>query len=95
MIVNRSVPSASVIPVLAYPDVGEAVDRLCRAFGFTERLRIGAHRAQLVFGDGALIVTGLPGTAGATPDAVPRHSLHVRVADVDSAAWGAIVRTTA
>ena len=45
---NRSVPSADVIPVLAYPDVPVAAEWLCRAFGFRERLRIGDHRAQLV-----------------------------------------------
>lgn len=59
MIANRSVPSSSVIPVLAYSDVAEAADWLCNAFGFRERLRIGTHRAQLVFGDGAVIVTNL------------------------------------
>jgi uncharacterized glyoxalase superfamily protein PhnB len=55
---NRSIPSATVIPVLIYPDVREAVDWLSAAFGFRERVRIGeAHRAQLAFGDdGALIV---------------------------------------
>ncbi len=35
--------------VLFYPDVGEAVDWLCRSFGFVERLRIGDHRSQLSF----------------------------------------------
>ena len=59
MIANRSAPSASVIPVLGYADVAEASDWLCEAFGFTERLRIADHRAQLVFGDGAVIVTEL------------------------------------
>ena len=49
MIENRSVPSATVIPELAYPDVGVACDWLCRAFGFRERLRIGNHRAQLTY----------------------------------------------
>ena len=36
---NRSSPSpsSSVIPVLPYPDVTEASDWLCRAFGFAER----------------------------------------------------------
>lgn len=59
MIANRSVPAASVIPVLAYDDVTAATDWLCDAFGLRVRLRIGAHRAQLVFGDGAVIVTKL------------------------------------
>ena len=53
---NRSMPRASVIPVLAYPDVAEAVAWLRRAFGFRERLRIGGHRAQLVYGNGALVI---------------------------------------
>jgi uncharacterized glyoxalase superfamily protein PhnB len=45
---NRSVPAATVIPVLTYPDVRAAVDWLCAAFGFAERLRIGEdHRSQL------------------------------------------------
>ena len=44
-----------MIPELPYDDVGEASDWLCAAFGFAERLRIGDHRAQLVFGDGAVI----------------------------------------
>ena len=54
---NRSVPSASVIPVLAYPDVAEAARWLGDAFGLRLRLRIGEHRAQLVYGDGAVVAT--------------------------------------
>ena len=76
MIENRSVPPATVIPVLAYPDVREAVDWLCEAFGFRERLRIASHRAQLVLGDGAVIVTERQGAA--EPALV-----HVRVEDAD------------
>lgn len=54
---NRSVPKATVIPVLIYPDVREAVEWLSAAFGFVERVQIGDnHRSQLSFGDGALIV---------------------------------------
>jgi uncharacterized glyoxalase superfamily protein PhnB len=54
---NRSIPSATVIPVLIYPDVREAVAWLEAAFGFAERVRIGEnHRSQLRFGDGAVIV---------------------------------------
>lgn len=72
---NRSMPAATVIPVLAYPDVAAAVEWLCRAFGFAERLRIGDHRAQLVFGDGAVVVT----QGGPAP-----QTLMVRVDDVDA-----------
>ena len=80
---NRSAPPASIIPVLVYPDVGEAVEWLTRVFGFDERIRIGDHRAQLGFGEGALIVADAsqgrrePGEDGAT------HSVMVRVQDVD------------
>ena len=55
MLPNRSVPDATVIPELPYDDVGEASEWLCAAFGLAERLRIGNHRVQLVFGDGAVI----------------------------------------
>jgi len=51
-------PASTVIPVLAYPDVTEAVAWLSAAFGFTLRLGIGDHRAQLNAGDGAIVVTG-------------------------------------
>jgi uncharacterized glyoxalase superfamily protein PhnB len=54
---NRSIPRSTVIPVLIYPDVREAVAWLGAAFGFVERLRIGDnHRSQLRVGDGAVIV---------------------------------------
>ena len=76
MIANRSVPAASVIPELAYPDVAVATAWLCEAFGFRERLRIGDHRAQLVFGNGAVIV--MQGDAGSRG-----HAVLVRVEDAD------------
>ena len=75
MIANRSVPSSAVIPVLGYDDVARASDWLCNAFGFTQRLRIGDHRAQLVFGDGAVILTARD------PADTSTHSVHVRVED--------------
>ena len=54
---NRSIPAPTVVPVLIYPDVREAVAWLSTAFGFVERVRIGEnHRAQLRAGDGAVIV---------------------------------------
>ena len=54
---NRSMPSSTVIPVLPYEDVGEAVDWLCEKFGFAVRWKAGGHRAQLAVGDGAVAVT--------------------------------------
>jgi uncharacterized glyoxalase superfamily protein PhnB len=57
MLVNRSMPSSTVIPVLVYEDVDDAVEWLCDTFGFTVRWRAGDHRAQLAVGDGAIVVT--------------------------------------
>jgi len=56
---NRSIPISTVVPVLIYPDVREAVDWLGEAFGFTERVRIGEdHRSQLNCGEGGAIIVG-------------------------------------
>src|SRR5580698_8032001 len=87
MKVNRSVPAATVIPVLIYPDVREAVAWLTAAFGFAERVRVGEnHRSQMVFGDGGLIVADTDVDAGgdrrppAAGDGVT-HRVMVRVDD--------------
>lgn len=77
---NRSMPPSAVIPVLRYDDVAAAAAWLGAAFGFVERLRIGTHRTQLVFGDGAIVA--------AERDGAPRppgedHSIMVRVVDAD------------
>jgi uncharacterized glyoxalase superfamily protein PhnB len=74
-------PSSVVIPVLAYADVGKAVEWLCRTFGFVERLRIGNHRAQLSFGDGSIVVARKQGDRRGAGLA---HSVMVRLADIDS-----------
>lgn len=75
---NRSMPSTTVIPVLGYEDVRKAVAWLCDVFGFTERLRIAEHRAQLVFGDGAVVVARSQGGAAESGQMVM-----VRVADAN------------
>jgi uncharacterized glyoxalase superfamily protein PhnB len=79
---NRSIPSATVIPVLIYPDVREAVAWLSAAFGFTERLRIGDnHRSQLQAGDGAVIVADVRGDRRPPRPGEVTHSVTVRVED--------------
>lgn len=83
MIQNRSIPTASVIPELGYRDVDVAAEWLCRVFGFRERLRIGSHRVQLVFGNGALVVTELASGTDAR-HGMGSHSMLVRVDDVDA-----------
>lgn len=79
---NRSIPRSTVIPVLIYPDVRVAVDWLCAAFGFVERVRIGEnHRAQLTFGDGAVIIGDVRGDRRAPRAGESTHSVLVRVSD--------------
>jgi uncharacterized glyoxalase superfamily protein PhnB len=78
MLTNRSIPRCTVIPELAYPDVAEAADWLCAAFGFTVRLRIANHRIQLNIGDGAMVVTERRDPAA---DAGLAHAVMVRVED--------------
>ena len=79
---NRSIPTATVIPVLIYPDVREAVAWLSAAFGFVERVRIGEnHRAQLRFGDGAVIVGDVRHDRRAPRPGEVTHSVMVRVED--------------
>lgn len=79
---NRSIPAATVIPVLVYPDVREAVDWLAAAFGFVERVWIGEnHRAQLSFGEGAVIVADVGNDRRAPLQGEVTHSVMVRVAD--------------
>jgi uncharacterized glyoxalase superfamily protein PhnB len=79
---NRSIPTATVVPVLIYPDVREAVAWLSAAFGFAERLQIGEdHRSQLSVGDGAVIIGDVGGQKRPPrPDEVT-HAVMVRVAD--------------
>ena len=79
---NRSIPSASVIPVLVYPDVRAAVAFLEGAFGFVERVQIGEdHRAQLSHGDGGLIVGDVRGERRAPRPGEETHAVMVRVED--------------
>jgi uncharacterized glyoxalase superfamily protein PhnB len=86
MTTNRSAPSATVIPVLVYPDVRAAVAWLTDAFGFRERVRIGAgHRAQLAVGaDGAVIVAEAHGDRRPPVTGQVTHELKIRVDDVDA-----------
>jgi uncharacterized glyoxalase superfamily protein PhnB len=79
---NRSIPSATVVPVLVYPDVREAVDWLSTAFGFAERVQIGEdHRSQLSVGDGAVIVADVRHDRRAPRPGEITSSVLVRVDD--------------
>ena len=82
MKLNRSIPSSTVIPVLTYPDVRAAVAWLEAAFGFAERVRIGEdHRAQLSFGDGAVIVGDVHKEQRPPRPGEVTHEVMVRVDD--------------
>ena len=70
-------PESTVIPVLAYDDVAEAVVWLCETFGFSERWRAGSHRAQLAVGDGCVAVTEAGSRA-------TKANVMVRIEDVDA-----------
>jgi len=87
-ILNRSAPAAIIVPVLIYEDVGKAIDWLCGAFGFTERLRAGGRdgrvtHAQLSVGEGAIML-GAQGAEFRPPrsNEVNQYVL-VHVEDVD------------
>jgi uncharacterized glyoxalase superfamily protein PhnB len=87
-IVNRSAPTATVVPILVYEDVETAVDFLVRAFGFEKHLHAKApdgriHHAQLRVAEGSIIV-GRQGGPFKAPH--PEHMsqyVHVSVPDVD------------
>lgn len=80
MLSNRSIPRCTVIPELAYPDIQKATTWLSDAFGFTLRVGIGDHRAQLNVGDGAVVLIELlPGMA-----VDKAHGMLIRVDDVKS-----------
>jgi uncharacterized glyoxalase superfamily protein PhnB len=82
---NRSIPSPTVIPVLTYPDVREAVAWLGAAFGFVERVQIGEdHRSQLQVGDGAVIVADVGSERRPPREGEVTHSVVVRVEDANA-----------
>jgi uncharacterized glyoxalase superfamily protein PhnB len=80
---NRSIPAATVIPVLIYPDVREAVAWLSAAFGFAERVQIGEnHRSQMKVGDaGAVIIGDVRRDRIAPKPGEVTHQVMVRVED--------------
>ena len=87
VIVNQSAPAATVVPILIYSDVGKAIDWLCGAFGFAERLRaerdgVVGH-AQLVVADAAIMLGRQGGSYLAPRRGEVHQYVHVTVPDVD------------
>jgi uncharacterized glyoxalase superfamily protein PhnB len=87
MVINRSAPKVTVVPVLVYEDVGTAIDWLCDVLGFTERLRVNTPRgvvhAQLTVGDGALMLGRRGGDFCPPRPGEVNQYVHVHVDDVD------------
>lgn len=80
----------AVTPYLLYEDATAAVEWLCEAFGFEERLRFAdadgtVTHAELVLGDGELFL-GHPGPGYRSPKRLgaTTHLVHVYVDDVDA-----------
>jgi len=88
MVVNRSAPGATVVPVLVYDDVVKAIDWLCDTFGFKERLRASGpggsvSHAQLAIADGAVMVGRQGGEFRLPRPSEVSQYVVVHVADVD------------
>ena len=87
MVTNRSAPTATVVPILIYEDVGEAIEWLCRAFGFTERLRAERDgvigHAQLSVSEGAVMLGRQGGEYRAPEGSSVSAYVHVAVDNVD------------
>lgn len=95
MLQNRSVPPGAVIPFLYYNSVPHAIEWLCGAFGFTERLRTPAeydgsiHLAQLNVGKGSVMLRTRPASEESSDDEgtpLPHsvQSLLVRIENIDA-----------
>jgi uncharacterized glyoxalase superfamily protein PhnB len=87
--INRSAPNAAVVPILIYPDVAAAIQWLCDAFGFQERLRASGRdgvvgHAQLTSGGGDIMI-GRGGGPFVAPERDRTHQyVLIAVDSVDS-----------
>src|SRR5262245_28404755 len=87
MVKNRSSPTATIVPILIYEDVGHAIEWLCRAFGFSERLRAERDgvigHAQLEMADGAIVLGRQGGPFRAPQGEDVACYVHVTVDDIE------------
>jgi uncharacterized glyoxalase superfamily protein PhnB len=85
---NRSAPIATIVPILIYEDVGGAIDFLCGAFGFAERLRFVGRdgkisHAQLGIAEGSVMLGMQSGEfRRPRPNEINQY-VHVRVEEID------------
>jgi uncharacterized glyoxalase superfamily protein PhnB len=85
---NLTMPDCTILPVLQYIDINEAISWLCEKFDFRLRWQAGNHRAQLIYDDGVIVVTGLKNNSDLHSEKVKgikiaTHSILVRVKDVN------------
>ena len=84
---NRSAPTSTIVPILIYDDVDSAIEWLCRAFGFTERLRAERNgvitHAQLSVAEGAIMLGHQGGPFHSPREDDVSQYVHVTVEDVD------------
>ena len=87
MIPNRSAPTAAIVPILVYEDVGKALEFLTRAFGFKERLRAewsgSINHAQMDIGGGSIMMGKQGGPFTVPPGDTVSQYAHVHVDNVD------------
>jgi uncharacterized glyoxalase superfamily protein PhnB len=87
MTANRSVPTDSAMPHLAYPNVADAVAWLVRVFGFTEHYRYGGNGgvsgAQIYLGGSYIMIHSKPGQPTPAQLGYGTQSLTIFVDDVD------------
>ena len=87
MVPNRSAPTAAIVPILVYEDVGKALEFLARAFGFKERLRAewggSISHAQMDIGAGSIMLGKQGGPFKAPSGDTVSQYAHVSVDNVD------------
>jgi len=89
MATNRSVPTDSLLPHVAYPSVADAIVWLVRVFGFTEHYRYGGdggdvRGAQLYLGNVFVMLHSEPSQPTPAQLGYGTQSLTVFVDDVDA-----------
>ena len=75
-------PSNIIIPVLHYINLDQAIDWLCKCFGFKQRWRVGNHRAQLSYAGGTIAVTEMSDKSKGDFN-LQQHSILARVGNVN------------
>jgi uncharacterized glyoxalase superfamily protein PhnB len=85
MIINRSVPTNTILPHVTYQDVAEALAWLTRVFGFVEHYRYGdpIGGAQMFAGSACIMLNDLRGKQTPRQLGFGTQSLTIFVEDVE------------